>query len=292
MKKILLVTVVVLASLAMALSLSACSGRNAKITVEPCWADSETLIYTIHDNDNTVTSAVGTLTVQLSANIGDEKKKLVYNGEEKTYSSASVCVRETLLQENVCQIETTILASDYNVLATNKVYTDKNLSDGDDSYTLESYHDGNNYVYRITYVDGREGKSGKIKVGSSNYTDNEFLYYYVRCYKTDSVPSKTKIADPFSGKAVEVACSNVGSTTVRTEIEDVNKKINGTVNCNKVNIRLADTPTGRGIEVYYLTDDEANAAGTYGLMSRKFPAKIVENNISYVLKDYEAQSSK
>ncbi len=289
MKKILLVTVVVVAALAMVLSLSACGSRTAKITVEPCWADSETLIYTIHDSNNTVTPAVGTLTVQLKANIGDEEKTLLYNGEEKTYSSASVRVRESLLQENVCKIETTVLAHDYNVLATNKVYTD--LQNDANSYTLESYHDGSNYVYRIVRKDGSVD-SGKIKVGGSNYTDNEFLYYYVRCYKTDSVPAKTKIGDPFGDKPVEVSCSNGGTVTVRTEITDVNKKINGTVNCNKVSIRLTDTPTGRGIDVYYLTDEEANTAGTYGLMSRKFPAKIVENNISYVLNDYEAQSSK
>ena len=166
MKKILLVTVVVIAALAMVLSLSACNSRNAKITVEPCWADSETLIYTVYDSNNTVTPAVGTLTVELKANIGDESKALLYNGEEKTYSSASVRVRESLSQENVCHIETTILASDYTVLATNKIYVDDNLSDGNDSYTLESYHDGNNYVYRIVYADGNE-KSGKIKVGGS-----------------------------------------------------------------------------------------------------------------------------
>ena len=289
MKKILLVTVVVIAALAMVLSLSACNSRNAKITVEPCWADSETLIYTIYDSNNTVAPNVGTLTVELKANIGDDAKTLLYGEEEKTYSSASVRVRESLSKANVCQIETTILASDYTVLATNKVYTD--LQNAADSYTLQSYHDGNNYVYRIVYGDGRED-SGKIKVGSSNYTDNEFLYYYVRCYKTDSVPSKTKIADPFGDKAVEVACSNGGTVSVPTDIQDTTKKIHGAVSCNKVTISLTDVPKGSGITVYYMTDSEENTDGNYGLMSRKFPAKIVENNVSYVLNYYDAKSAK
>lgn len=289
MKKILTITAVIIASLAMLFAFSSCTGRNAKITVEPCWADSETLIYTIYDSNNTVAPNVGTLTVELKANIGDDAKTLLYGEEEKTYSSASVRVRESLSKANVCQIETTILASDYTVLATNKVYTD--LQNAADSYTLQSYHDGSNYVYRIVYGDGRED-SGKIKVGSSNYTDNEFLYYYVRCYKTDSVPSKTKIADPFSDKAVEVACSNGGTVSVPTDIQDTTKKIHGAVSCNKVTISLTDVPKGSGITVYYMTDSEENTDGNYGLMSRKFPAKIVENNISYVLNYYDAKSAK
>ncbi|MBO4538957.1 MAG: hypothetical protein J5781_01660, partial [Clostridia bacterium] len=249
MKKILLITVIVLASLAMVLSLSACNSRNAKITVEPCWADNETLVYSIYDANNNVAPKVGTLTIELKANVGDDAKTLLYNEEERSYPSANVRVRESLSRENEFQIETTILASDYTVLATNKVYTDLNTADGNDSYTLQSYHDGNNYVYRVFYADGREGKSGKIKVGSSNYTDNEFLYYYVRCYKTDSVPSKTKIADPINNKAVEVSCSNGGTVTVQTEIQDTAKKIHGTVSCNKVTISLTDTPKGSGINV-------------------------------------------
>ncbi len=289
MKKILLITVIVLASLAMVLSLSACTGRNAKITVEPCWADNETLVYSIYDANNNVAPKVGTLTIELKANIGDDAKTLQYNGEDKSYSSANVRVRESLSKGNDCLIETTVLASDYTVLATNKVYTD--LRDANKSYTLQSYHDGSNYVYRIAYADGQV-ESGKIKVGGSNYTDNEFLYYYVRCYKTDSVPSKTKIGDPFSDQAIEVSCSNGGTVTVPTEIQDTTKKIHGAVSCNKVTISLTDTPKGSGITVFYMTDSDENAAGTYGLMSRKFPAKIIENNISYVLNDYVAQSSK
>lgn len=281
MKKFLIVTALILVVCACFFSFAACTGRNTKITVDSCWANNETLEYSVHDGSKGGNPTVGTLSVDLKASIADADKKLKYGEEEREYSSATVRINEKLTETGVCEIETTILAYDYTVLATNKTYKD---SKGNRVYTLYSYHDGKNYVYTIDYADGRTEK-GKINVGAA-YTDNEFLYYYVRCYEIGSLPSKTKIADPFSDSAFEISCSNMGTVKVATECTD--KTIGGAVDCNKVSIGFSSRPKGSAIEVYYVTDVAEHEVGDYGLKSRKFPAKIVENNISYVLKSYTA----
>ena len=285
MKKILIVIALIVVACVAFFGFSACTNRNTKITVDSCWANNESLVYTIHDSSVTANPAVGTLTIDLNANIGDADKNLAYGEDTRNYSSATVRITEKLIKTSACEIETTILAYDYTILATNKTFKDLNTADGDSSYTLYSYHDGKNYVYTLKYADGTE-KKGKINVGSSNYTDNEFLYYYIRCYNVGSLPSKTKVADPLSDSAVELACSSAGTFNVATECTD--GVIGGAVQCNKVSISYSASPVGSSIDVYYVTDVTEHEVGDYGLKSRKFPAKIIENNISYVLKSYSA----
>ncbi len=283
MKKILTIAALVLVVCATLFSLGACNNRNAQITVDSCWANYEILTYTVHDANLAANPAVGTLKVDLTSLLGAEDKVLAYNGENRTYSSANVRIREVLERTGEYKIETDILSEDYTVLATNKVYTD--LKDNNNSYALNSYHDGKNYVYSIKYVGGEE-KSGKINVGNSNYTDNEFLYYYVRCFDIGSVPSKTKVADPFTDTEYTLACSSLGTVKVGTEITDTNKKICGAVDCNKVGISFTAKPIGGSIYAYYVPENIE--VGDFGLKSKKFPAKIEENNISFVLSDYSA----
>ena len=284
MKRILTITALVLLLCATVLSSAACMNRNAQITVDACWERYETLEYSMHDSDFIANPVVGTLRIDLNSYLSDDDKVLSFDGENRTYSSATVRINEKLERINDYRIDTEILAYNYTVLATNKVFTDVK-NGGKDSYSLFSYHDGKNYVYTIRYHDGTE-KSGKIAVGNSNYTDNEFLYYYVRCYDIGSVPSKTKVADPFADKAYTLACSNVGTVKVGTEITNTDKKIKGIVDCNKVSISFTSNPVGSSINVYYVPEEIEE--GDYGLKSRKFPAKIEENNVTFVLKDYSA----
>ncbi len=283
MKKFLTILAVVIAACAMLLTFSSCNNRNTQITVDACWANSEQLTYNIYDNDRTPSPVIGSLTIDLNADLKSEDKVLSYNGEDRTYSSATVRIQESLKKDNDCEMAIEILTDDYTVLATNKVYTDLNTADGDGSYVLNSYHDGKNYVYTLKYADGTE-RSGKLNVGSSNYTDNEFLYYYVRCYDVGSVPSKTKIADPFEDKVYTLSCSNAGTANVRTDCPAGDTKVGGAVDCNKISISFASDPVGSSISAYYLP--ESTQFGYYYLKSSKLPVKMVENNLAYVLSGY------
>ena len=81
MKKFLIVTALILVVCACFFSFAACTGRNTKITVDSCWANNETLEYSVHDGYKGGSPAVGTLSVDLKARIADAHKNLPYREE-------------------------------------------------------------------------------------------------------------------------------------------------------------------------------------------------------------------
>ncbi len=273
MKKTISVLVIVLLLVGSVFALAACSNKD--ITVDKCWANNEKLTYAVLDGDR----EVGSLDITLDADPDD--KTLPYGDETRTYSSANVRISETLVRSGEATVTTTILADNYTVLAVNKVYTD--LSDNaNSSYSLQSYHDGKNYVY--TLQKGDQTVSEKLKVGASGYTDNEFLYYYIRCYNINAIPSSVKVADPIGNSVRELNATFIGETSVVTACPEI-----GTATCNAIYITLKETPSGSGIYAYYLPDNDNYRYGDFLIKSAKYPVKLVENNITYLLKSQEAR---
>ncbi len=283
MKKIISVLAILAVACITIFSFTACN--NNTITVNPCWANNEILTYTVYDNNvQNGAASVGSLRFTLKSDLlTDAEKQLSFNGNEKTYSSANVRLEETLIYVGKAEIHTTVLAKDYTVLATNKTYTD--LVDATKSYTVQSYHDGKEYVYALTYS-GTATQEGTIKVGSSDYTDNEFLYYYIRCYSLSGVPSAINVADPLSGLNYKLTCgAKENAATIKTECDL------GSVACNLVQVAYSEEPVGSPINIYYLPD--SIVFESVGIkQSTKVAARIEENNIVYVLNGYEVYYNK
>ena len=270
MKKVFLTIAIVLITI---FTLSACTGGGP--TVDQSWASNETLTYSMYDSlVNNGTTKVGSVSIVTTTNLTQEEKDKVSKADTKVIIEIN--------KDNVCSIKTTYYTRVQNVLSLTREYDD--LVDDNNDYTLSARHDDKNYVYDLTYTDTAKNKSGKINVGSSNYTDNEFLYFYIRCYDAESVPSSIKIADPFNDTSYELSCSYTsGAETIATETEL------GSVICNEITINRAESPVGTGIVAYYLPEKDEYKYGDYALIkSVKFPTKIVENNVSYVLNGFSA----
>lgn len=263
MKKILLICLLI----ATGLSMVACTTTS---TPTAAWAGVEVLNYKITTGDE---SEIGTMSTTIRRKTADSFTNVM---EGETYSTAD-CSMDMVVSTDAYSITTAILAKGYNTLAIKKVYVDKN--DSAKSYTMTGYHSGKYFYY---FIDGVE--QDKLKVGSSGYTDSEFIYSYIRCYGITSVPSSIKVAD-FKNKTVtEVTTSYVESAELFNAVPypDSTK----TIICNKVTISLSDTPVGEGITVYYTPDSDDYNVESFkesATISKKMPVQIIENDITYTL---------
>ena len=126
-------------------------------------------------------------------------------------------------------------------------------------------------------------ESGKLNVGASGYTDNEFLYFFIRCYDlSSSAPSSINVADPFSDSVVKLSCS----IAAQNAVVNTETSLNATA-CYKVNVSRTQTPIGGGLSVYYLPKTAELTFGQGSIIkSCGFPTRIEENNISFVLRDF------
>jgi hypothetical protein len=269
MKKILLV---ILAAALSLLSLTACNSNTN--TVDQSWADAETLTYSMYDS-SVGSEKIGGAVMSITTNLTEADKTACPDADTKLTADVT--------RTGVCLLSTVYYAKGYRVLTLTRTYTD--LADDANSYILKATHSGKNYRYSLSYPGAsQKNKSGSINVGSTGYTDNEFLYYYIRCYAIGSVPSSIKVADPFTDTAVKLTTSY--KSDAATVTSDTDKL--GSVVCNSVSISKSSSPVGNGITVYYLPDTSTYSYGDHTVIkSVKFPVKIVENNISYVLGDFE-----
>ena len=264
-KFILIVAVILLGVFA----LTACN--NSGPTVNQRWADAESISFSIYDK-NQSDREVGTATIATTTKLTQEEKDAVSGADTRVNISVTI--------DNVTT-ESVYYSHIYDVLTVKKVYTDADHPEN--NYDLTAKHSDKYYEYTLTYPNATDkNKSGKLNVGTSGYTDGEFLYMYVRCHDTSALPSSIKVADPFTDEVTTLACSLVSSKS------PVNTQSSlGTVNCNEISIHRSSTPIGGDIRAYYLPLSE----GTYGtgtiIKSSCFPVKIVENNLTYVLNGFE-----
>lgn len=266
MKKATLIVFVVIVAVLGVILLTSCN--NSTTTVKQRWADAESVSFNVYEGDLQVGNATFTTTTKLT----DEEKQAVSGADTRVTVSSEL---------NGTVTESVYYAHVYNILTVRKTFT--NPSDPTQNYILEGEHDGKNFVYSLTYPNATDkNKSGKLNVGSSGYTDGEFLYMYVRCYETSALPSSIKVADPFHDEVITLSTAlRSSNATVKTD-----SSLHSVV-CNEIAINRSGTPTGSGILAYYLPD----SAGTYGsgtiIKSSCFPVKIVENNLTYVLSAFE-----
>lgn len=261
MKKLLLVCLLLIALVSMA------SCTNNVATPTAAWAGIEVLSYDVNDANG---QNLGTMSTTIRRKTEGFSSSL----EGKDYPAAD-CRMEMLLDTTSYNITTTVLSKGLNTLAIKKIFVDK--QNAENNYTAIGYREGKKLIYTLN------GVEKKLTVGSSGYTDNEFLYMYLRCYAIQNVPSSISVADLAGGTVTKVSAS---ATLSAKAIETIPYPDGAkSAICHKINISLSDSPIGKGIEVYY-TPDEAtyNVNGfTYNATTKKIPVLIVENDVSYVL---------
>lgn len=255
MKKIL--GVVALAVMICAV-LVGCSGGS---TVAPAWADREELVYNVTDTNTGET--LGTMTVVNERRPEDK----TLNG--KTYSADGKTTVTVAMGETT--INTVFLTSQYEVLASQKTRTE-----GENVTVTNTYHSGKYYYYSVN-----GGEEKRLKTGTTGYTDSEYLYNYIRCYDLSSTsPASVKIADAATGTVKTVTTTRISVSTASVPYPAGEKE----VDCYVVAVSLSDTPSGSAIYAWYTPDnDDYNLSGKSISPSKKFPVKIVENNITYTL---------
>lgn len=259
MKKIITLVVLILI---LSLTLVGCGSTMPPGT---SWADKEILVYDVVDGTN----AAGTLTATLERN---PTNKTI---DEVEYSEATsrLTISYAFNDENIT-IES--LLNDFVPLATYKV-----VSTTSKNYTLSSYYKGKYYNYNLTDNEGK--KSERIKT-KGEFIDNDLLYTYLRCQNLGNGLNKTlSIPDPISGTLQTYSAKAVGTEDIVVPFPDGEK----TVPAYKIKISRTSTPIGESIYIFYSPDSDAFTISG-GLASsndsRKFPIKIIENNITYKLK--------
>ena len=258
MKKTIATVVLILA---LAAVLVAC---NSSEPPTPAWADNEVLVYS-------VTSASGETLGEMTMTTVRRPDDKTLNGADYSSADGKVIFELKLTDK---EIRTEMLTKKYTVIAGRQTYVD--LNNSDNSYVLTTRHDGKNYYYSY---DGAGEK--RIRVGNSGYTDSMYIYHYIRSYPLSSPPSSLKIADPTTGSAITVGCTVTDLDSLDIPFPSGVKS----VLCQKIYISLSDAPRGSGIEVWYTPDStDYQVAGLSQSPSKKFPVKIIENDVTYTLK--------
>ena len=276
MKKAVISIVLIVFVLGAVFSLTGCSlSQSSGPTVDQCWADRETLAYSVYDS-NKGGAKVGNATMSIiTSRFFTEEEKEAHAGADTKMTSVVTVGSQTTSTEFYGKI--------YRTVSLKKEYV--NADAPEQNYVLNARHEDKNYVYELTYPNAPEkNKTGKLNVGSTGYTDNEFLYYYIRCYDLSSTtPSSIKVADPFTDTVVTL------NTLVRTTMDTVATEAPaiGSVMCYYVNVCRSETPVGDVIIADFLpkTKEFTYGEGTI-IKSSGFPTKIVENNLQYVLNGF------
>lgn len=260
MKKLLFIVIV----LVVAFSFAACSSPPPPGT---SWADKEILVYdVIVDGES-----VGELTSTLERNPAD---KTIAGTEYK--KATSILTVNYVNAENGQSVVIKSLLNDFAPLATYKKVTT-----GDKDYELSARYDNKYYNYTLKQ-NGEEFKD-RIKV-KAPFIDNDLLYTYLRCQNLDGgINTIISVPDAHSGGIQSLTAASQAAEKISVPFPDENKVIN----CNKVVLTRNASPVGKSIIVYFTPGgDEHTIPGSIGSIndSSKIPVKIVEGNITYMIK--------
>lgn len=265
MKKAFLIMV-----LCMILIFSCVACNNTVAPPGASWADKETIIYDVTDENN---ETMGTLTTIIERNPTDKTI------DEKEYSSATSKLFIQYTNGNESMIITSLLEN-FKPLATKKIVatTEKN-------YELSSYYSGKYYYYNLKQ-NGNE-KNDKIKI-KDTYIDNELLYTYLRCFDPKDMNKELNIPDALNGNYETIVAITTGTTDISIPFPTENSENpieNKIVSCDEISISRSSSPIGDSIKVFYAPDnDEYKILGGLGSEdSSKFPVKIIENNLTYTI---------
>lgn len=260
MKKLFLVLIILSVSL---FAFTSCGGE-----VPPgiAWANKDILTYEVKDGEEDA----GELQI-ITQRIYDEADKYL---DDNLYERANQKITMTYtFGDESMQVES--LMSGMNPVATKKV-----VNTSQASYTLDSYFSGNHYYYTLN-KDG-DKTSERIRA-KGDFIDNDIMYMYLRCFDIGTGFTKSlNIPDPFSNTTQTLSARSVGTKNLIVPYPDENKEVETIA----IAITRTTTPIGESIYVYYTPDgDEYSVTGSLGSLddSKKFPVRIVENNLAFNL---------
>lgn len=274
MKKTILLSLI-LVLIATICMLTACN--NSATPISRAWANNEVIAYDVYDTAiGEVRVKVGEAKFTTTSNLTDADKAISADANAKVTVEGK--------KTDVCEYKTVFYAKTQTVLCYEKNFTD--LKNEKNNYVLKAKHDGKKYSYEITYPnDESKNKSGDLKVGASGYTDEEYIYFYIRCYDLSNVPSSITVADPFSDEVIKLA-SKVTSTKAAVAV-GTDFFGSDTLECTQVAITRTETPIGAPMYAYYYQSE--TSYGDYSIIkSNKIPVQITENNLTYILKEFSA----
>jgi len=276
MKKALLIILILAVLIAGAVSLSACSSASPIPGI--AWASSETLVYDIKDND----VSVGTLTVT-AVKLEPGNYKIERFGD-RTFTVAKNSANGTRVTKVALDNDGNEMMYSESILSGfSSLASYKKVNYAGNAYEYRVFHEGKYFYYN---TDGGTGFN-KIKA-KSGYSDNELLYYTVRCYDLgDSYSSTYSVLSPGSDSLEKIA--------VATQITTVPYAINYTdadgvpqavsKDCISVKFSKSESPTGTSIYVLYSPADFLLKGNVNTLFNESvfIPVQIEENNMVYTL---------
>lgn len=276
MKKVLFIIVIVALLI---IPLTACSQEPVPGSA---WASYEELLYEVTEG----TTVIGSLTTTITR-ITEESFE--FESLERTITINDRVTRGTF-------IEIAYMDLSDNIFLTNQI-----LMDGFN--TVASYReqvvDGATYETKILYddkgvdwfslkKDGNTINSGDMRIRGS-VVDSGAIYTYFRAYNIGIKDfSRTiDVPNPTTGNAETLSFTSLGSEKVNG-VPLGGEKLNDLTNIDTIKARITRTspPVGESIIVYYAQQkDEYRVIAEGSYNSFRIPVKIIENNLTYTLKE-------
>ncbi len=249
-----------------AVSLFTFTACDGEIPPGIAWASKDILTYEVKDGDQDA----GELQIT-TQRIYDEEDKYL---DENLYEDADQRITMTYTFGDEQMLVESLMSG------MSPVATLKTVDTSQKNYTLSSYFSDNYYYYTLK-ENGIE-TSDRIKA-KGDFIDNDIMYIYLRCFDLDSGFTKLlNIPDPFNNDTQSLTARRIGTKELTVPYPDKDK----VVETIAISIERNSTPVGESIYVYYTPeDDEYNITGSLGSLddSKKFPVKIVENNLTFNL---------
>ncbi len=274
MKKLFLIITIIVC---LTLTLVGCSSTPVP---GRAWANSELLTYDVIENEQ----VIGSMTIGLevlqgeqSFNIGDDTTTKYNLG---TGSSGKRLTQKVVI-DGATVMESQALVKDWTTIASYKMV----------NYQCRAYKVSTTYQDKyVSYtktVNGGTAEQGDIKVGSSGYIDNEFIYTYVRAFsELDSSMSKSVTTIDYENmQQTTLSLQSITANVKPFNFEGKDRK------CALMSVQHSSSPIGLETIVRYFTKDayknDNNGSSQYD--SIRIPAEIIENNITYRIKTVEVK---
>jgi len=270
MKKLVLILVVIILTVGMSLSLTACNNATTQGQLVNILAEHshETFTYNVLDASNNV---IGTYTVDLT------KKNA---NDQFTFGNATIKVNEGILVESVLSVGVIEYKTGcyYDLIGGSNFMTPAytyrvEKEDGNERINVQGVYDGATLDYTVAIKNG-ESKSSSIKCDSPYYDNNEF-HQLLRGVTTFSSSFSFTFNTPIVSADEETSVSltaSCGST------ETIN--FNGSdIECYKVFLSRSTTVAGISQTLYYAVDDYK----VNGWPLTHILVKFVENGYTYQL---------
>lgn len=260
MKKILLIMLVCVLAL---FSFTACGG--GEIPPGIAWANKEILTYQVKDKGQDI----GELEI-ITQRISKDDDKYI---DGKLYKDANHKITMTYAFQDQTLTVTSLMKGMRPLATLKSVKTEEK------EYVLSSYYSGKYYHYSLDQKGEKSSKRIKVK---GEVVDNDIMYMYLRCFDISSGFVKMlNIPDPFNNDIQSLTARRIGSKKISVPFPDEEKEVDTVA----IQISRNTAPVGEPLFAYYTPEkDEYNIGSLASLdNSKKFPVRIIENNLTYDL---------